>query len=85
MNETPVGEVLDELVQNKIRDHEMRDYIRHHPTRKGRTRALLEILHRRGPEACFLLCFAVLEERRFGEGAYQQGLHSLQYMALSTF
>jgi hypothetical protein len=42
MNETPVGEDLEELVQNKIRSHEMREYIRHHPTRKGRTRALLE-------------------------------------------
>ena len=44
VNETPVGEVLDELVQSKILDHEMREFIRHHPTRKGRIRALLEIL-----------------------------------------
>jgi hypothetical protein len=40
VNEPPVGEVLDELVQNKILDHEMREFICHHPTRKGRTRAL---------------------------------------------
>jgi hypothetical protein len=32
VNETPVGEVLDELVQNKILDHEMGEFIRHHPT-----------------------------------------------------
>jgi hypothetical protein len=29
VNETPVGEVLDELVQNKILDHEMKEFIRH--------------------------------------------------------
>jgi hypothetical protein len=34
VNETPVNEVLDELVQNKILDHEMREFIRHHPTRR---------------------------------------------------
>ena len=73
VNETPVNEVLDELVQNKILDHEMREFICHHPTWKGRTRALLEILLRRGPEAFHAFCCALLslKERRFGEGAYQ--------------
>ena len=51
MNDTPVDEALDELIQSKIMDHEMREFIRHHPTRKGRIRALLEILPRRGPGA----------------------------------
>jgi hypothetical protein len=69
VNETPMGKVLDELVQNKILDDEMREFICHHPTRKGRTRALMGILPRSFP--CFLLCFAVLEGRRFGAGAYQ--------------
>jgi caspase 2 len=51
VNERPVGKVLDELAQNKILDDEMREFTCHHPTRKGRTRALMGILPRRGPEA----------------------------------
>jgi hypothetical protein len=56
VSETPVGEVLDELVQNKILDYEMKEFIRHHTTRKVRTRALLEILPRRGPEVVHAFC-----------------------------
>ena len=54
-----VGKVLDELDQNKILDDEMREFVCHHPTRKGRTRALMGILPRRGPETLSML-FAVL-------------------------
>jgi len=61
---SPVGKVLDELVQNKIRDHEMREYIRHHHTRNRRTRALLEILPRRGPEAFHAFCCALLSLKK---------------------
>jgi len=64
VNETPVGEVLDELVQNKILDHEMREFICHHPTRKGRTRALIGILPRRSPEAFHAFCCALLSLKR---------------------
>jgi len=71
VNETPVGKVLDELVQNKILDDEMREFICHHPTRKGRTRALMGILPRRGPEAfhafcCALLSLNILSDRAHG-------------------
>ena len=56
VNETPVDKVLDELVQNKILDDEVREFICHHPTRKGRTRALMGILPRRGSEAFHAFC-----------------------------
>ena len=64
VNETPVGEVQDELVQNKILDHKMREFIRHHPTRKGLNRALLEILPRRDREAFHDFCRALLSLKR---------------------
>ena len=35
VNETPVGEVLDELVQNKIIDDEMREFIPDCRTRRN--------------------------------------------------
>jgi len=64
VNETPVNEVLDELVLKKILNHEMKEFIRHHPTWKGRTRALLEILPRRGTEAFHAFCCALLFLKR---------------------
>jgi hypothetical protein len=64
VNETPVGKVLDELVQNKILDDEMREFICHHPTRNGRIRALMGILPRRGPEAFHAFRCALLSLKR---------------------
>ena len=64
VNETPVGKVLDELVQNKILADEMRELICDHPTRKGRTRALMGILPRRGPKAFHAFCCAFLSLKR---------------------
>jgi hypothetical protein len=64
VNETPVGKVLDELVQNKILDDEMRGCICLHPTRMGRARALMGILPRRGPEAFHAFCCALLSLKR---------------------
>jgi hypothetical protein len=52
------------LVQNKILDHEMREFIRHHPARMGRTRVLLEILPRRGPEVFHAFCCTLLSFKR---------------------
>ena len=59
-----MGGVLDELVQNIILDHKMREFIRQHPTRKRRTRALLEILLRRGPEAFHAFSCTLLSLKR---------------------
>ena len=59
-----MGEVRDELVQNKILDHEMKEFIRHHTTRKVRTRDLLEILPMRGPEVFHVFCCTLLSLKR---------------------
>ena len=42
----------------------MREFICHHPTRKGRTRALMGILPRRGSEAFHAFCCALLSLKR---------------------
>jgi hypothetical protein len=42
----------------------MREFIRQHPTRKRRTRALLEILLRRGPEAFHAFSCTLLSLKR---------------------
>jgi hypothetical protein len=51
VNETPVDDILDELRQQQIVNEEQREFIARQPTQKGRTRALLELLARRGPTA----------------------------------
>ena len=72
VNETPVGEILDELVQNKILDHEMRVYLPSSYPEGAYPCPDRNITQERSRSfPCFLLCFVVLEERRFGEGAYQ--------------
>ena len=58
VNETPVDDILDKLRQQQIVNEEQREFIVQKSTHKGRTKALLELLPRRGPKAfqCFLLC-----------------------------
>ena len=48
VNETPVADILDELRQQQIVTEEQREFIARHCTHKGRTRALLELLPRKG-------------------------------------
>jgi hypothetical protein len=50
-NEIPVDDILDELRQQQIVDEEQREFLARQPTQKGRTRALLELLPRKGPKA----------------------------------
>jgi hypothetical protein len=42
----------------------MKEFIRHHTTRKVRTRDLLEILPRRGPEVFHAFCCTLLSLKR---------------------
>jgi hypothetical protein len=51
VSETPVDDILDELRQQQIVNEEQREFIARQPTQKGRTRALLELLPRRGPQS----------------------------------
>jgi hypothetical protein len=51
VNESPVDDILDELRKQQIVSEEQREFITRQPTQKGRTRALLELLPRRGPKA----------------------------------
>ena len=64
VNETPVDDILDELVQQNIIDLDYKEFIMHHPTRKGRTRALLELLPRRGPKAFHAFCYALMAKKK---------------------
>ena len=64
VNETPVDDILDELVQQNIIDPDHKEFIMHHPTRKGRTRALLELLPRRGPKAFHAFCCALMAKKK---------------------
>ena len=64
VNETPVDEVLDELVQQQIINEEHREFISHQATRKARTRTLLALLPRRGPKAFHAFCYALLSRKR---------------------
>ena len=60
VNETPVDDILDELRQQQIVNEEQREFIARHSTHKGRTRALLELLPRRGPKAFHAFSYALL-------------------------
>ena len=64
VNETPVDEIMDHLVQEQIVNEEQREFIAHHATRKARTRALLNLLPRRGPKAFYAFCYALLSKKR---------------------
>ena len=60
VNETPVDVIMDEIRQQQIVDEEQREFIARQPTQKGRTRALLELLPRKGPKAFHAFCYALL-------------------------
>ena len=64
VNETPVDDILDELRQQQIVNEEQREFIARQPTQKGRTRALLELLPRRGPTAFHAFCYAMLARHK---------------------
>jgi hypothetical protein len=56
VNETSVYNILDELRQQQIVDEDQREFIARQPTQKGRTRALLKLLLRKGPKAFHAFC-----------------------------
>jgi caspase 2 len=60
VNETSVDEILDELRQQQIVNEEQTEFIARHSNYKGRTRALLELLPRRGTNAFHAFCYALL-------------------------
>jgi hypothetical protein len=64
VNESPVDDILDELRQQQIVNEEQREFIARQPTQKGRTRALLELLPRRGPKAFHAFCYALLARHK---------------------
>ena len=64
VNETPVDEILDEFRQQQIVNEEQREFIARHSTHKGRTRALLELLPRRGPKAFHAFCYVLLTRNK---------------------
>jgi hypothetical protein len=60
VNETPVDVIMDEIRQQQIVDEEQLEFIARQPTQKGRTRALLELLPRKGPKSFHAFCYALL-------------------------
>jgi hypothetical protein len=60
VSETPVDDILDELRQQQIVNEEQREFIARHSTHKGRSRALLELLPRRGHKVFHACCYALL-------------------------
>ena len=64
VQQTPVDDIMDELVQRRIVSGEQREYIAHRPTRQDRTRTLLALLPRRGPQAFQAFCQALLSNKR---------------------
>jgi hypothetical protein len=64
VNETPADDILDEFHQHQIVNEEQREFIARHSTHKGRTRALLELLPRRGPKAFHAFCYALLARNK---------------------
>jgi hypothetical protein len=64
VNENPVDDILDELHQQQIVDEEQREFIARQPTQKGRTRALLELLPRKGTKAFHAFCYALLARNK---------------------
>ena len=61
---TPVDDILDDLRQQQIVNEEQREFIARHSTHKGRTRALLELLPRRGPKAFHAFCYVLLTRNK---------------------
>jgi hypothetical protein len=59
VNETPVDVIMDEIRQQQIVDEEQREFIARQPTQKGRTRALLDLLPRKGPKSFHAFCYAL--------------------------
>jgi hypothetical protein len=64
VNENPVDDILDELRQQQIVDEEQRECIARQPTQKGRTRALLELLPRKGTKAFHAFRYALLARNK---------------------
>ena len=64
VNETPVDDILDELREQQIVNEEQREFIARQSTQKGRTRALLELLPRRGPKAFHTFCYTLLARHK---------------------
>ena len=64
VNETPVDDILDDLHQQQILNEEQREFIARQPTQQGRTRALLELLPRKGPKAFHAFCYALLARNK---------------------
>ena len=64
VKETPVDEVLKRLVQQQIVTWEQWEFISRLDTRERRTKALLDLLLKRGPEALDTLCHALISTQR---------------------
>ena len=60
----PVDDILDELRQHQIVDEEQREFIVRQPTQKRRTRALLELLPRKGPKSFHAFCYDLLTRNK---------------------